>query len=82
MKYVWLVIVGVVVGAIARFLMPGAQPMGWIMTSLLGIGGSIVGGLLAEVIWRQPDGKFTPAGWILSIIGAMVLLWVAPMVIK
>ncbi len=82
MKFVWMVIVGLIVGAIARFLMPGAQPMGWIMTSLLGIGGAIVGGIVAELIWRRPDGKFTPAGWILSIIGAMALLWVAPMVIK
>jgi uncharacterized membrane protein YeaQ/YmgE (transglycosylase-associated protein family) len=55
--------------------MPGAQSMGWIMTSLLGIGGSIVGGFVSSLIWKSPDGKFHPAGWIMSILGALVLLW-------
>jgi uncharacterized membrane protein YeaQ/YmgE (transglycosylase-associated protein family) len=55
--------------------MPGAQSMGWIMTSLLGIGGSIVGGFVSNLIWKSPDGKFHPAGWIMSVLGAMVLLW-------
>ena len=50
--------------------MPGAQSMGWIMTSVLGIVGSIVGGFVSSLIWKSPDGKFHPAGWILSILGA------------
>lgn len=75
MAIVWTVIVGLIVGAIARVLMPGVQGMSWTMTALLGIGGSIVGGLLATFIWRTPDGKFHPAGWLLSIIGALLLLW-------
>ena len=75
MGFVWTVIVGLIIGAIARWIMPGAQSMGWIMTSLLGIGGSIVGGFVSSLIWKSPDGKFHPAGWIMSILGALVLLW-------
>jgi len=75
MGFVWTVIVGLIIGAIARWIMPGAQAMGWIMTSLLGIGGSIVGGFVSSLIWKSPDGKFHPAGWIMSILGALVLLW-------
>ena len=75
MGFVWMVIVGLLVGAIARFIMPGAQSMGWIMTSVIGIVGSLVGGLVSGLIWKSVDGKFHPAGWIMSILGAMLLLW-------
>ena len=75
MGFVWTVIVGLIIGALARWFMPGAQVMGWIMTSLLGIGGSIVGGFVSSLIWKSPDGSFRSAGWIMSILGAMVLLW-------
>lgn len=74
--FVWTIIVGLIVGAIARWIMPGTQGMGWIMTSLLGIAGSIVGGLVGSAIWKSPDGKFHPAGWFLSILGALLVLWV------
>ena len=45
------------------------------MTTLLGIGGSLVGGVIGGLIWKSTDGKFHPGGIILSIIGAMILLW-------
>lgn len=70
-----IIIVGLIVGAIARWIMPGAQAMGWIMTCLIGIGGSLVGGLVSSLIWRSPDGGFHTAGWILSIAGALLVLW-------
>ena len=75
MGFIWTVIVGLIVGAIARLIMPGAQDLGWIMTSLIGIGGSLVGGFVSSMIWKSPDGKFHPAGWIMSILGALVVLW-------
>jgi uncharacterized membrane protein YeaQ/YmgE (transglycosylase-associated protein family) len=50
-------------------------PLGFWLTVALGIGGSIVGGLISSLIWKTPDGKFHPAGWIMSIIGALLLLW-------
>ena len=76
MGIIWTIIVGLIVGAIARWIMPGTQSMSWIMTSLLGVAGSIVGGLVSSVIWKSPDGGFHPAGWILSILGALLVLWV------
>jgi uncharacterized membrane protein YeaQ/YmgE (transglycosylase-associated protein family) len=75
MGFIKLVIVGLIVGAIARWIMPGAQAMGWIMTSLIGIAGSVVGGLISSVMWRSPAGQFHPAGWIMSIAGALIVLW-------
>jgi uncharacterized membrane protein YeaQ/YmgE (transglycosylase-associated protein family) len=69
------IIVGFIVGVLARFFYPGAVPLGFWLTVALGIGGSIVGGLISSLIWKTPDGKFHPAGWIMSIIGALLLLW-------
>jgi len=71
---IWMIIVGFIVGAIARFLMPGMDTMGFWLTSLLGIGGSIVGGLIGSMLFRRASG-FHPAGLVLSVIGAMILLW-------
>jgi uncharacterized membrane protein YeaQ/YmgE (transglycosylase-associated protein family) len=78
MQIIWMIVVGLIVGALARTLMPGAQPMGWIMTALLGIGGSLLGGLLGSVLFKSRDGNFHPAGWVMSIVGALILLWFAP----
>ena len=49
--------------------------MGFWMTVLLGIGGSLVGGVLTSLLWKTPDGNFHRAGWIMSIIGGMALIW-------
>jgi len=69
------IIVGFIVGWIARAIMPGADKLGFWLTTVLGIGGSIVGGFISSLIWKSPDGKFHPAGWIMSILGALLLLW-------
>ena len=69
------IIVGFVVGLIARAIVPGIDALGFWLTAGLGIAGSIVGGVVAGFIWTSPDGKFHPAGLVLSIIGAAVLLW-------
>jgi uncharacterized membrane protein YeaQ/YmgE (transglycosylase-associated protein family) len=63
-----------VIGAIARFLIPGPQPMGLIMTTLLGVAGSFLGGYLGHVLHGAPADVWQPAGWIGSIIGAALLL--------
>jgi uncharacterized membrane protein YeaQ/YmgE (transglycosylase-associated protein family) len=73
-----MLIVGLVVGAIARWLMPGADNMGWLMTALLGIAGSFVGGFIARLFSTPADGAIVhPAGIILSVFGAMILLFAA-----
>lgn len=69
----WIVF-GFVVGVIARFLIPGPQPMGLIMTTLLGVGGSFAGGWLGSLVHGGPLDVAEPSGWIGSIIGAIVLL--------
>ena len=64
------IIVGFIVGLIARAIMPGAQHLGFIMTTLLGIAGSIVGGLIGRLFSKpEPGSAFHPAGLIMSIIG-------------
>lgn len=77
LHFLWMFIVGIVVGAIARLIMPGAQTMGILVTGILGIAGSFVGGLIARVFSKPPEGApFHPAGILLSIVGAVILLFV------
>jgi len=68
------IVIGLIVGAIARFLMPGKQSMGWIMTCLLGIGGSVVAGFLGRALGWYQSGQ--AVGWIASVVGALILLFV------
>lgn len=75
-----MLVVGLVVGAIARFVMPGAQPMGWIATALLGIGGAFVGGLGGQALGLYQVGQ--PVGWIGAVIGALILLVIYRMVTR
>ncbi len=75
MSIIGMIIVGFIVGALARWLYPGAVNLGFWMTALLGIGGSLVGGVIGSLLWKSPDGQFRAAGWILSIIGSMILIW-------
>jgi uncharacterized membrane protein YeaQ/YmgE (transglycosylase-associated protein family) len=66
--YIWMFIVGIVVGLIARFIMPGADHMGLIMTGILGIVGSSVGGFIGRLFSKPPEGlPFHPAGIIMSV---------------
>ncbi len=73
----WLLF-GLIVGALAKFLMPGNDPGGWIVTILLGIAGSFVGGFLASALLGRTS---QTAGWIGSVIGAMVLLFVYRLIV-
>jgi len=73
---IWSIVVGFVVGLIARHILPGVEHMGFWMTAAVGIGGSLLGGLIAMVIKRPaPGAMFHPAGFILSIVGALILLY-------
>jgi uncharacterized membrane protein YeaQ/YmgE (transglycosylase-associated protein family) len=74
---IWSIIIGFLIGLIARAIMPGVQHLGFVVTTLLGIGGSIVGGLIARLFSRPvPGSSFHPAGFIMSIIGALILLFI------
>jgi uncharacterized membrane protein YeaQ/YmgE (transglycosylase-associated protein family) len=67
---------GLIVGAIARFLMPGRQSMGWLLTIGLGIVGSFAGGFISSLLFKSSDSLMNPAGWIMSIVGALIVLFV------
>ena len=67
----WIVI-GLIVGALAKLVMPGRDPGGMIVTILLGIGGALLGGAIGRALGMYDPGQ--PAGWIMSILGAIVIL--------
>jgi uncharacterized membrane protein YeaQ/YmgE (transglycosylase-associated protein family) len=73
-----MLIVGLIVGILARFFYPGPVPLGLLASTILGVAGSFVAGLLGQMVHpataRQP---FHPAGFIYSILGAMLLIFLA-----
>jgi uncharacterized membrane protein YeaQ/YmgE (transglycosylase-associated protein family) len=68
-----MIVVGLIIGAVAKLLMPGTDPGGIIVTILLGIAGSVVGGYLGRALNLYGPGE--AAGFIMSVIGALVLLF-------
>jgi uncharacterized membrane protein YeaQ/YmgE (transglycosylase-associated protein family) len=73
MHLLWALVIGLVVGVIAKFLMPGKDPGGFIVTMLLGVAGSVVAGLLGSALGIYHRGETGP-GIIASVIGAVILL--------
>jgi len=76
MSIIWQLFVGLIIGVIARFLIPGKEPIaagvvGWLITAGIGMAGSFVGTFVGRAIWKDQNYK---AGWILSILGAVGLL--------
>jgi uncharacterized membrane protein YeaQ/YmgE (transglycosylase-associated protein family) len=68
-------IIGLFVGLLARFLLPGRDPMGCIATSLLGVAGAFVGGLISRFIWHPPArAEFVYPGFLVSLAGAILVL--------
>ena len=74
MGLITILVIGLIVGAIAKLLVPGRDPGGWIVTILLGIAGALVGTWLGRMLGLYSSGQ--GAGWIASIIGAVLLLLV------
>lgn len=79
MGIIWTIIVGLIVGAIGRLLVPGEDPMGWIATILLGVGGAIVGSFIGSLLDGEEGVSIDVVntglwGWILSILGAVILV--------
>jgi uncharacterized membrane protein YeaQ/YmgE (transglycosylase-associated protein family) len=71
-SWIWTILVGLVIGAIAKLLMPGRDPGGCIITILLGIAGAFIATYLGQALGWYKAGQ--PAGWIMSVVGAMILL--------
>ncbi len=73
---------GLIVGVLARLLMPGKEafpdgPLGWLLTALLGVGGAFIGGIVARSLWAAEN---YAAGWVMSILGAILLLVVVRLI--
>jgi uncharacterized membrane protein YeaQ/YmgE (transglycosylase-associated protein family) len=75
----WIVF-GLVIGIIAKVLMPGRDPGGFIVTTLLGIAGAMIGGFVGRAMGFYGDGQ--AAGWIMSILGAVILLALYRMMVR
>ena len=68
----WTAIIGLIVGAIAKLIMPGKDPGGIIVTMLIGIAGAFLGGYLGRLVGHYQPGQ--PAGFLMSLVGALILL--------
>lgn len=80
MSIIWMIIVGLIVGAVAKLIMPGDQGGGIIVTALLGIAGSLVAGYLGGAIgWYEPG---QGSGFIGSVVGALIVLFVYGLIRK
>ncbi len=73
------IVIGLIVGLLARFFMPGRDAMGFVLTAILGIVGAALGGWLGQVLGMYRQGE--PAGWIMAVIGAMVVLFVYRLIV-
>ncbi|MBJ7263431.1 MAG: GlsB/YeaQ/YmgE family stress response membrane protein [Burkholderiaceae bacterium] len=74
MDIIVMIIVGFIVGLIARAIMPGTQSMGFILTTVLGIVGAVVAGFLGRTLGWYNAGE--PVGWIASVVGAIIVLFI------
>ncbi len=68
----WTLIVGLIVGALAKFLMPGRDPGGFIITMLLGVAGAFLASFIGDSLGWYEQGE--PAGFVASVVGAVILL--------
>jgi uncharacterized membrane protein YeaQ/YmgE (transglycosylase-associated protein family) len=75
MSLMFFVLFGFVIGLVARALLPGKQTLGLLWTTLLGIAGSLAGGLVTRVITGASSQGLQPAGFLGSLVGAFILLW-------
>ncbi len=74
MSLLWTALIGLVIGVVAKFLMPGKDPGGLIITMVIGIAGSFIASFIGQSVNWYSAGE--PAGFIASVFGAMLLLWV------
>jgi uncharacterized membrane protein YeaQ/YmgE (transglycosylase-associated protein family) len=72
MHILWFMLFGLVVGALARFIVPGREPGGWVISMLIGVGGAIVGGYFGRVVGLYREGQ--PAGFIMSLLAAISMV--------
>jgi uncharacterized membrane protein YeaQ/YmgE (transglycosylase-associated protein family) len=76
---IWACIIGLIVGAVAKLIMPGKDPGGWSITILLGLAGSLVASYLGRMVGWYKEGQ--SAGFIMSVVGAILILFVYRLII-
>ena len=74
MGWVWTILIGFIAGAVAKLLMPGKDPGGFIITTLLGIAGALAATFLGRAVGWYQEGA--AAGFIAAVLGAILLLWI------
>ena len=80
MEYIWMIIIGLIVGALAKLVMPGKDPGGFIITVLIGSAGALIAGFLGRMLgWYSANES---AGFIASLVGAILLLIVYRLLTK
>lgn len=77
MKYLSMAVMGLIVGALAKVLYIGDNGNGWIMLMALGLAGSFAAGFVGSMLDKEPGTQLKPAGFVWSVVGAMVLIFVA-----
>jgi len=77
MKYISMAVMGLIVGALAKMFYIGDNGNSWLMSMVLGIAGSFAAGFAGSMVDKQPGTQLKPAGFVFSIIGAMVLIFIA-----
>lgn len=77
-----LIIIGLVAGAIAKAILPGKDPMGWIVSLILGVVGALVGGWIGNFLGIGARGFWNPITWILAIVGCIVVLAIYGLITK
>lgn len=72
MHILWFLLFGLVVGAVARFIVPGREPGGWVVSMAIGVGGAMLGGFFGRVMGLYREGE--PTGFVMALLGAVVLV--------
>ena len=80
MAIITTIIVGLIIGLLAKFLMPGRDPGGFIVTTLIGIAGAFIGTFVGRALGLYQPGQ--AAGWIMSVVGAILLLFIYRLIVK
>ncbi|MGE5648137.1 MAG: GlsB/YeaQ/YmgE family stress response membrane protein [Acidobacteriota bacterium] len=78
--FLWMCLIGLIIGALAKLIMPGRDPGGIIVTMLLGIAGSLLGGYIGRAFGWYQAGQ--GAGFIMSLVGALVLLFIYRLIVR